>query len=222
MLLSEWMNKSRDERRAHLDLSTPCECGGHRALAFKRLSDHLGIDNDLESRSKTGMALHACACDSNHGACSNPLHLYFGTVVENRFDLPEDIRQKPGATSAEMGVGVHGRSTEQMTADGRAGGNKTKELGVGWFAPGHSSKAGKKGNAIANKTLWISLADGFISTAGPVGYHNKSIGAGKADKLRITPRDYLYLLPLTADERVETIKRRVAQPSTYQHQFYSS
>jgi hypothetical protein len=48
-----------------------------------------------------------------------------------------------GKKSAELGVGVHGRSAEQMKEDGRKGGAKSAELGVGIHAPGVRSKGGK-------------------------------------------------------------------------------
>ena len=49
-----------------------------------------------------------------------------------------------GAKAAELGVGVHGRSAEQMAEDGRKGGTKSAELGLGFLASGKASEGGKK------------------------------------------------------------------------------
>jgi hypothetical protein len=50
-----------------------------------------------------------------------------------------------GKKTVELGLGVHGRSAEQMEEDGRKGGTKSAELGLGVHAPGMQSKGGKKG-----------------------------------------------------------------------------
>jgi len=50
-----------------------------------------------------------------------------------------------GKKAAELGIGIHGRSAEQMTEDGSKGGTKAAELGVGAHAPGVRSRGGKKG-----------------------------------------------------------------------------
>lgn len=164
-LLSEWMEKTQEERQAHLDLSAPCECGGHAKRSLYRLLDYLQITNDIPNRKKVSAGvLHACPEDSQRGFCINPQHLYFGTQSENEYDKGTEVKGRSGT---------------------------------------------KKGNPGPSKQIWVSLVDGFIANPANVAYHNKSIGADKADKLRISPRDYLYLLPLTSEERVETIKRLV-------------
>ena len=216
------MNKTRDERRAHLELSTDCDLpewsnGRTKRRVLQTLLDLLGLTNDLESRSKTGMVLHACECDSTHGSCTNPLHLYFGTFTENMQDKPEEDRRDAAKRAAASAA-----STDHQSEAGKKGGASAAAMGVGFHAPGNQSKGGKKGGVSSPQQIWISLVDGFISNPSGVGAHNRSIGADKADKLRISPRDYLYLLPLTNEERLETIKQRDAQPSTCQHQSCSS
>ena len=52
-----------------------------------------------------------------------------------------------GKRSAELGVGVHGRSPDQMTEDGKKAGKKSAELGVGVHAPGKASEGGKATSA---------------------------------------------------------------------------
>jgi hypothetical protein len=47
------------------------------------------------------------------------------------------------------------------------------------------SIAGVKGSSTTNTQLWMSTADGFISTAGPVSLHNRFIGADPNARIRI-------------------------------------
>ncbi len=186
MLLSEWMEKSRDERRAHLDLETPCECVGYtngriRNELLHGLLELLGLTNDLKSRSNTGLVLHACSCDTDNGSCRNLRHLYFGTHGENCLDRPKPSRERGGKRAAELGVGAH--------------------------APGKSSLGGKKGGPAVARQKWISLLDGFISHKGGLTCHHKKLGATSVGVLRLGAREYLYLLPLSGEERLETIRR---------------
>ncbi|MDB4336947.1 hypothetical protein OAA10_00380 [bacterium] len=159
MFLSEWMEKTRDERRNHLDLTTPCDLpsslnGRTGKEVLGSLLELLGLTNDLASRSKTGMVLHACGCDSNRGGCRNPQHLYFGTFSENMQDIPEEDRRE--------------RARKCAVAD-----------------PVSRSNAGKIGGPVATTQKWISLIDGFISNPSNVARHNRSIGADPDARIKI-------------------------------------
>lgn len=80
--LSDYMLKSLEQRKSHLDPSEPClELGadstGSRALLAVFLNttcESLGM--------KTGYLCHNCG----NPACSNPKHLYWGSCSENNRD----------------------------------------------------------------------------------------------------------------------------------------
>ena len=92
--LHEYMQKSQEERQAHLDLSQPClEIGsdskGSRALlavVLNTTADGLGKGN--------GYLCHAC----HNARCSNPYHHYFGTPSENCFDAIKNDPDKAART----------------------------------------------------------------------------------------------------------------------------
>lgn len=84
--IHEHMKLSRDERRSHLDLSSPCiEIGGDstcfRSLLAHRLKTTIP---KLSSKNRNGIQLcHAC----HNGKCSNTDHLYWGTQQDNSLDM---------------------------------------------------------------------------------------------------------------------------------------
>jgi hypothetical protein len=93
IMLSDYLTINK--RRDHCDLQTKCTYSISRKtglpftsehamiLARKGLCEHLG----LTKADVVGMHVcHLCDCDSTHGACSNPKHLYFGTPTENQKD----------------------------------------------------------------------------------------------------------------------------------------
>jgi hypothetical protein len=94
--------------------------------------------------------------------------------------------RKGGTKSAELGIGVHGRSAEQMAEDGRKGGRKggtkSAELGVGVHAPGKRSDAAKT----TNSQKWMCLETGHISTPGGLSRWQKARGIDVAMRRRIS------------------------------------
>lgn len=72
----EFINKSRDDRRAHLNLDEPCcERGGNS-------TNHKGVlAQYLNTTIPSGRILLCHAC--HNGKCSNPKHLYWGTDYDN-------------------------------------------------------------------------------------------------------------------------------------------
>lgn len=79
--VNEYIKKTRDERRAHLDLNSPCiRIGGHASTVYKGLLAHF-LKTTIPTRQKIFLC-HAC----NIGDCSNPKHLYWGTPRDNYID----------------------------------------------------------------------------------------------------------------------------------------
>lgn len=83
--IDDYMKRTKEERQAHLRLDESCiERGAkvnYTSFMCKGLLAHL-FDTTLPS----GHKIHCChAC--NNGNCSNPNHLYWGTVNENAKDL---------------------------------------------------------------------------------------------------------------------------------------
>ena len=80
-MLSDYLTLG--ERRDHCDLQQPCGKAQPRGKTRNDLLKYL----KLTKADVKGMeTCHLCDCDSNHGACSNPQHLYFGTQEENSKD----------------------------------------------------------------------------------------------------------------------------------------
>ena len=74
--INEFILKSREERRSHLNLADPCyERGGNSTI-------HKGIlAQFLNTTIPSGRILLCHAC--NNSKCSNPKHLYWGTDYDN-------------------------------------------------------------------------------------------------------------------------------------------
>lgn len=74
--VTEYITRSREERRGHLQLNEPCcERGGNS-------TNHKGVlAQYLDTTIPSGRILLCHAC--NNSACSNPKHLYWGTDYDN-------------------------------------------------------------------------------------------------------------------------------------------
>lgn len=86
--IHEYMtNFSREDRRQHLLLSSPClEIGGSSGDFRGLLAHYLKTTVPEKVKTKrTALLCHAC----NNGKCSNPLHLYWGTDLDNHIDRVE-------------------------------------------------------------------------------------------------------------------------------------
>jgi len=82
--ISEWMTKSREERRSHLKLNEKCiEIGGDSRI-FRGLLAHTLKTTIPHSKNQKCRILVCHGC--NNPKCSNPYHLYWGTDSDNRKD----------------------------------------------------------------------------------------------------------------------------------------
>lgn len=77
IFVEEWISVERKERTDHTDLTEPClERGGNSTVHRGVLAQFLGTD--LPKTNKINLC-HLCGNEK----CSNPKHLYWGTVKEN-------------------------------------------------------------------------------------------------------------------------------------------
>ena len=120
---------TKEERKAHIDLSQPCEFyyltrNSPRAkkgdiASNNILREHarkntqelmIEIFDDVEYENLQGRSQHSCHLCPNHSVsdtpCTNPHHIYIGTPSENAFDKPANVRSK----AASIGGQVAGRS----------------------------------------------------------------------------------------------------------------
>ena len=74
--VTEFITRSREDRRSHLTLNEPCcERGGNS-------TNHKGVlAQYLDTTIPSGRILLCHACNNNK--CSNPTHLYWGTDTDN-------------------------------------------------------------------------------------------------------------------------------------------
>lgn len=121
--ITEFINRSREERRSHLQLDdTCCERGGNS-------TNHKGVlAQYLNTTIPSGRILLCHAC--HNAKCSNPKHLYWGTDKDN---LAIDRAGQPGGwkTPWERVVEKYGyeeackmQSRGDKAAGGKAGKGK--------------------------------------------------------------------------------------------------
>ena len=114
--LSDYILLPREERIAHIDLSDPCVCGKRTTRdnqpVFKKLLESFHIENDIPNRAHAKIDI-CHLCDSPF--CHNLNHVYLGSRLENRSDIPSDVQR-------EISQKVHaGRTPEQRSESAKKG-----------------------------------------------------------------------------------------------------
>jgi hypothetical protein len=118
------------------------------------------------------------------------------------WDIYDKYSGENGRKTAELGVGAHGRSAEQMKEDTRKGGIKAAELGVGAHAPDMASKGrtkqvelgvgvhapGVRSNAGKTTTSqkWMCLVTGHISTPGGLSHWQRARGIDTSKRIKLS------------------------------------
>jgi hypothetical protein len=82
-----------------------------------------------------------------------------------------------GKKQYELGIGVHGRSKEQMSEDGRKAGKRSHELGVG-------AHARTKEEQIKSQK-WKCTITGYVCNSGGLSCYQKKRGIDTSNRIRI-------------------------------------
>jgi len=118
-----------------------------------------------------------------------------------------------GKLTYERKIGVHGRTKEQMSIDGKMAGKKTYELGVGVFGMSEDEKykssskggskskengtgifsltkeqrqeIGRKSSKKMNSQKWMCLETGYITTSGPLTKYQRAKSIDTSKRIRI-------------------------------------
>ena len=222
--LAEYLQLSREERTAHVDLSTACvldgvKGGARQKAGRKALLTLLGVEDDVADwRTEKVCCAHLCGHHSKNGWCTNPLHLYVGTVWENAHDTPEVVRKERSRKASEAthrekdenGKSVNGvkaaerlhrEKNEEGKSDtavkaGEAATREKNEEGKSVNAVKNGKKGGKKGAKTTNSHLWVSLHDGFVGNVGNVAYHNEVVGAEREYRVQLAKDEVESYSPL--------------------------
>jgi len=118
-----------------------------------------------------------------------PQYLELFAQLKSQFN--RRIGKIGGKKTVELNLGIHGRSSEQNSADGKKGGEKAavinKANGAGFFNSRTQSvngkKGGPKGSAITNAQRYQCLVTGYISNSGGLATWQKARGIDT--KLRV-------------------------------------
>ena len=170
----------REVRQSHLDLTTPCDLdpkvkpGARRHRLKRDLLRLLNLENDVPNWRDARLCLtHQCEHHSLNGCCSNPLHVSFGTWVENQFDV----------------------ALERRVARGRKAGAATSKSGKhrenGWGSAENNSLGGR----VNTSFTWVCLFDGFVGTCLACGRHAESVGQPSTDKVKLSAEQVSEFTP---------------------------
>lgn len=126
--IEEYILKTRDERRKHLDLNEKCiEIGGIDSTEYRGLVAHF-LKTAIPTKCKNIQLCHGC----NNGKCSNPKHLYWGTVKDNyrdsidcgsRIHIWKQFEQKVGKEEAI-------KRRKEISSKGGKAKRKKKEMSI--------------------------------------------------------------------------------------------
>lgn len=118
--IKEFIQKSKEERQAHLDLKEPClERGGNSTNHKGVLAQYMG------TTIPSGRILLCHAC--NNDKCSNPKHLYWGTDKENIVEDNPDFKNIWERLVEKVGYEeACKRNSRKMSGNKNGSGNKGK------------------------------------------------------------------------------------------------
>ncbi len=188
MLLTEWMQLPSEQRKAHIDLSTPCQILPSKRQWVHHLNKMLeaaGITRDVPNLINAKIhRIHECKHNSAcaDGICGNPLHWWIGTMSENVMSLSPEKRA--------------------------AGGKACSGRAMTW---GNKISASRRGNG--KKEIYprfISTIDGYLSTSGPLSTRHRHKGWPKDAKLLVPAYDVAAYETLTPLQRMMAMEMSFA------------
>lgn len=153
MGVEDYLKLSLEERKLHIDLSTPCDLsggrgGGRKNLMRKNLFRLLGIPYEYNIQKFGACVCHRCSnCRGKNPDqyCVNPLHLYLGTLSENSRDTYNDnpglgkritINSQPKATLAAMSESANKKRNETFRRINHQVGERNSQYGSMWATNG--------------------------------------------------------------------------------------
>ena len=161
MRLSEYLQKPRNERTQHINLSDECILIKRRQWAFRKseLLEFFELDDDIGFWRGTVCRCHLCPHDTQgtEVVCINPLHLYFGSPRENGADRPLEKRRQGGLAQrgSTRGMEFRTKNRERLNQPVMATNQETNEVSYFESAKQASELLGisRSGISLACKTL---------------------------------------------------------------------
>lgn len=210
MKLSEYILQPRAVRVAHIDLSAPCTFQKEVGVPDKQsLLNFLGVQGDIPNwRDASIHRCHLCECDSSHGNCRNPRHIYLGTASENFNDF---LEANPDHLLAN-GSGPY-RSPETGECRKMSRG-EAEELGWVGVNAGKGTYRNPETGETKTMTKDEALSSGWVGvTSGKSTYRNPETGecrsmsseeAEIAGWVHANAGKALYVNPETGEQRAMT------------------
>ena len=90
-----------------------------------------------------------------------------------------------------MKVGIHALTPEETLKNAKKGGNKAKELGVGFHGRSkeeiieYGRMGGLKGGKTTSSQKWVCLETGFVANAGNLAKYQRARGIDTSKRKRI-------------------------------------
>jgi len=158
-------NNSRETRTKHINLKSSClSVNNRQSQAMENLKDFLG----LEGKTTQHVNLcHLCCNNStkpNGFVCENVEHLYFGTVTENQYDIPIDVRKSNAAAGGRCPNSE--KQKEVARKNGKINGLKNVESGHIFNITSLGGKCSAKSEKSMNKQTKECEYCGKISNLG--------------------------------------------------------
>ena len=120
------------------------------------------------------------------------LKLGFFAMSEEEMQMQRSKAGKiAGKKNYELGLGIHGRTKEQMTEDGKKGVKTQKELGIGLYGvtfeqrSATGKKYGRENAKKLNSQKWKCTITGYITTSGPLTLYQRKRSIDTSNRIKL-------------------------------------